>query len=215
MIAIVDYGVGNVSAFANVYKQLNIPFSIASEPADIKVANGIVLPGVGAFDYAMEKFDSSGLRSCVERSVIEKTVPVLGICVGMQMLGVSSEEGKRAGLGWIDGIVRRFDTAAFEKGTPLPHMGWNNADFSVDNSLFNGLDNQSRFYFLHSFYFQCRDEDDVISTTEYSMRFVSAVGRNNIFGVQFHPEKSHRYGVQLLRNFSQIAMGQPSTLSRT
>jgi glutamine amidotransferase len=207
MIAIVNYGLGNVCAFANAYKKLNIPFKIAAEAGDLKSVKGMILPGVGAFDYAMERLEASQLLEPVQELVVSRDVPVLGICVGMQMLASSSEEGHRPGLGWIDGVVQKFDTSDLRQGTPLPHMGWNNVDPSPGHSLFEGLDDQSRFYFLHSYVFQCRNADDVISTTDYGGRFASAVGRETIFGVQFHPEKSHHSGVQLLRNFAHMSLG--------
>ncbi len=206
MIVIVNYGLGNVSAFANVYKKQNIPFRIATEARDFKSANGIILPGVGAFDYAMERLEASQLLDPIEEMVINRGVPVLGICVGMQMLAPSSEEGHRSGLGWIDGVVRKFDASGLGPDTPLPHMGWNNVDPASGHALFDGLDNQARLYFLHSYVFECYNAENVISTTEYGGRFASAVGRDNIFGVQFHPEKSHHCGVRLLQNFAQMSM---------
>lgn len=205
MIAIVDYGLGNVSAFANVYKKLNIPYKVTTSTDDLKAVKGIILPGVGAFDHAMERLEASRLLEPVNEMVSDRGVPVLGICVGMQMLAKSSEEGRRPGLGWIDGVVRKFDAKSFESGTPLPHMGWNNISPSPDHHLFDGLNEESRFYFLHSYLFQCRDEKNVISTTTYGDKFASAVASDQIFGVQFHPEKSHHSGIRLLQNFAHIA----------
>jgi len=205
MIAIINYGLGNISAFSNVYKLSNIPSRIASTPDDIEDASGIILPGVGAFDYAMEKLETSEMLDPLNEMVIRRKVPVLGICVGMQMLGVSSEEGQRPGLGWIDGVVRRFDTSNLQQDTLLPHMGWNNVNPTPGHKLFDGLESESRFYFLHSYYFQCECDGDVMSTTEYCGKFASAVNHENIFGVQFHPEKSHHGGVRLLQNFANLS----------
>ena len=204
MIAIIDYGLGNIRAFANVYKNLNIPFQIVSKQDELKDATRIILPGVGAFDYAMERLEQSGMRDSLNELVLNRKIPVLGICVGMQMLAQSSEEGSLPGLGWIDGVVKKFDTSALAHGTLLPHMGWNNVQPVGDSGLFNGLDDRSIFYFLHSYYFQCHNDKDVIATTDYGGRFTCAAGFGNIYGVQFHPEKSHQWGIQLLKNFGEL-----------
>lgn len=204
MIVIIDYGLGNIRAFANVYKNLNIPFKIASSTSDIKDATKIILPGVGAFDYAMERLQKSGMQDSLNELVLNHKIPVLGICVGMQMLALSSEEGMLPGLGWIDGVVKKFDISKLKQGTLLPHMGWNNVHPVGNNKLFQGMDFHSQFYFLHSYYFQCNDCNNSIATTDYDVMFTSAVGRNNIYGVQFHPEKSHQWGIQLLKNFGEL-----------
>lgn len=204
MIAIVDYGLGNIRAFANVYKNLDIPFVIAAKPSDLEGADRIILPGVGAFDEAMELLAKSGMREPLEALVLGKGMPVLGICVGMQMLANSSEEGKLPGLGWIDGTVRKFDVSQLAQRTRLPHMGWNQVDPSGGNPLFDGLAEGSRFYFLHSYYFEARNGQDTAAETEYGRRFSCAVRSRNIHGVQFHPEKSHGNGVRLLKNFGSL-----------
>jgi len=204
MIAIIDYGLGNIRAFANVYERLNIPVSVANTADDLKDATKIILPGVGAFDYAMSKLNNSGMRDAVEELVLDHQVPILGICVGMQMLAHSSDEGILPGLGWIDGTVKRFDVSALKSKTQLPHMGWNTIHPINDNPLLVTLSNDSRFYFLHSYYFQCNNQNDTIATTEYGIQYTSAVNKKNIYGVQFHPEKSHQWGIQLLKNFSDI-----------
>lgn len=201
MIGIIDYGLGNVRAFANVYKHLNMPHKFVKHAGDLSGCTRIILPGVGAFDYAMQCLENSGLRGELSELVLDKAVPVLGICVGMQMLARASEEGTSPGLGWIDGVVKKFDVAALPKGTFLPHMGWNEAVPVQPSPLFHGLDERASFYFLHSFYFDCSDGNNVIATTDYGGRFSSAVSAGNIFGVQFHPEKSHNCGIQLLKNF--------------
>jgi len=204
MITIVDYGLGNIRAFVNVYSRLNIEIKVAHTAKDLRAATKIILPGVGAFDYAILQLNASGMRDELEIQVLENKVPIMGICVGMQMLAKSSNEGKLPGLGWIDGEVKLFDTTLIPYKTRLPHMGWNNMCPIGNIELFNGFDEQTRFYFLHSYYFVCNREENVISTTEYGIRFASAVNRNNIYGVQFHPEKSHSSGVQLLHNFAKL-----------
>jgi glutamine amidotransferase len=202
MITIIDYGVGNIFAFQNVYKRLNISTKIAKNISDLESAKKIILPGVGAFDYAMQSLNTSGMREKLDELVLDKKVPVLGICVGMQMMGNKSDEGMMDGLKWIDADILKFDKSLINQRTKLPHMGWNDVVKKKNNILFNELDENAIFYFLHSYYFKCHHQDDVIATTEYGNSFTSAVNVNNIFGIQFHPEKSHRYGEQLLYNFA-------------
>ena len=204
MIAIVDYGLGNIKAFSNVYKKLHIPVRIAKNAADLKGAEKIILPGVGAFDHAVELLESSGMRNALDELVLEKKVPVLGICVGMQILARSSQEGKLLGLGWINGEVKKFDTSRLAHVTHLPHMGWNDVIPTSTSALFEQLNTGSIFYFLHSYFFECDKKEDVIATTDYGGEFACAVNAGNVFGVQFHPEKSHQYGVQLLKNFANL-----------
>lgn len=204
MIALLDYGLGNISAFANVYKRLDQPFIIASKPEQLSSASKIVLPGVGAFDEAMSLFRKSGLKEAVEESVFGRKVPLLGICVGMQMLADSSEEGDMPGLGWVKGRVRKFDITNLPHKTRLPHMGWNKITPDPRSPILQGLENGARFYFLHSYYFECHDEDNVIARTDYGSLFSCAVSSGNVFGVQFHPEKSHGNGIRLLKNFGGL-----------
>lgn len=204
MITIIDYGLGNIRAFVNVYERLNIKTKIAHSSEEIKDASKIILPGVGAFDYAMSQLNASGMRDELEKQVVVNKIPILGICVGMQMLAKSSDEGSMPGLGWINGEVKLFETTAIPYKTRLPHMGWNNIE-PVDNyRLLSGFNSQSRFYFLHSYYFVCNNEANIISTTEYGITYASAVKRDNIYGIQFHPEKSHSNGTLLLNNFAKL-----------
>lgn len=203
MIAIIDYGLGNVKAFANVYKRLNLPIMIAKEASALDAATKIILPGVGAFDYAMTLLDNSGMREKLEYCVLEQGVPVLGICVGMQILANSSEEGNLAGLGWIAGKVRKFQPEQIY-ANPLPHMGWNTVTPKAITTIFQDMQPTERFYFLHSYYFDCDQSSHTIATANYGADFTCSVNKNNIYGVQFHPEKSHQAGVQLLKNFGTL-----------
>ena len=204
MITIIDYGLGNISAFANVYERLNIPIAVARTADDLQAATKIILPGVGAFDHAMSRLNNSGMRETLDKLVSDHQLPVIGICVGMQMLAQSSDEGMLPGLGWIDGTVKKFDVSILNSKTQLPHMGWNTIHPNNANPLLVNFDNNSRFYFLHSYYFQCNNPNDTIATTEYGIQFTSALNHKNIFGVQFHPEKSHQWGIQLLKNFAEL-----------
>lgn len=204
MITIVDYGLGNIHAFANIYKNLGIPVSFAKTSSELEDASHIILPGVGAFDWAMERLDASGMRPTLDSLVLLKKKHVLGICVGMQMMARSSDEGRSAGLGWFDAKVKRFDESRIQSRTHLPHMGWNDVHPTDTNDLFQDLGDSARFYFLHSYYFAPTDPSDVLAQADYGERFACAVRRGNIYGVQFHPEKSHSWGVQLLKNFAGL-----------
>jgi glutamine amidotransferase len=200
MIAIVNYGLGNIQAFRNIFTRLGIPCVIAYEPKQLLGAQKIILPGVGAFDWAMNALNKSGMRDILDDMVINKHIPVLGICVGMQMMANTSEEGSLSGLGWIDGSVLRFDGTSLNKKIRLPHMGWNDVEVECGCTLFSGIFNP-QFYFLHSYYFLPSNELNVVANTHYGIKFASALQKKNIFGVQFHPEKSHGWGVSLLENF--------------
>jgi imidazole glycerol-phosphate synthase subunit HisH len=204
MIAVIDYGLGNIRAFANIFKNLGFPALIARSRADLASARRIILPGVGAFDHAMERFEASGMRETVEELVLAHNRPVLGVCVGMQILADASEEGQRRGLGWIAGTVRKIQFKEADSARILPHMGWNTVRASATSPLFASLGGEAEFYFLHSYYFQSADPASSIATADYASSFTCAVNSRNIFGVQFHPEKSHRNGIQLLKNFAEL-----------
>lgn len=204
MIHIIDYGLGNVQAFLNLYKGLGIEAARARTADDLNGATHLILPGVGAFDHAMELFDASGMRAPVERMVLGDKLPLLGICVGMQMLAQASEEGSRAGLGWVSGQVRHFANNPASATLPMPHMGWNDVVPAAGTTLFKGFESDVRFYFLHSFYFHCSNSGDSIAQSSNGFDFDCAVRNGNVFGVQFHPEKSHHWGKALLKNFAEL-----------
>ncbi len=204
MITIVDYGVGNVQALANIYKRLEIPCLLAKSVPELADASHVILPGVGAFDWAMARLQSSGMRETLDDLVKVQGTPVLGICVGMQMMARGSDEGQLPGLGWFDAHVHRFDEARLISRTHLPHMGWNDVEPVRADGLLRDLGTDARFYFLHSYYFMPNDPADVLATTVYGERFACAVQRGKVFGVQFHPEKSHGWGIQLLKNFAAL-----------
>jgi imidazole glycerol-phosphate synthase subunit HisH len=205
VIHIVDYGVGNVQAFVNMYKRLGIEATRAQTASDLLGAKKLILPGVGAFDHAMELLNASGMREPLDRLVREDGVPVLGICVGMQMLADSSDEGTAAGLGWLRGQVRSFANHPTSATLPMPHMGWNDVSpVGASHALFKGLESDARFYFLHSYYFEAADAAHALAHANYGFKFACAVQRDHVAGVQFHPEKSHHWGAALLKNFAEF-----------
>jgi glutamine amidotransferase len=201
-VTIVNYGLGNIQAFVNIYQRLNIPVVIAETPSQIKNAEKLILPGVGSFDWAMRRLSDSGMRAQLEYTVLQKHVPVLGVCVGMQMMAKRSEEGVLPGLGWINADVIRFDPASIG-ARPLPHMGWNDIQPIAIDNLFLGIE-FPRFYFLHAYYIVPRDPINILATTCYGRDFTSSIRNNHIFGTQFHPEKSHKWGINLLKNFALL-----------
>jgi imidazole glycerol-phosphate synthase subunit HisH len=206
MIIVLDYGMGNPGSMLNMFRRIGAQAVVASDHDTIMSASAIVLPGVGSFDNGMQKLLSSGILEPLKQRVLHDKVPFLGVCLGMQLLFESSEEGLLPGLGWIPGHVKRFDFSNTGKtGLKIPHMGWNLVRPANGDSLFRGLDEESRFYFVHSYHVVCSDTKHLLGTSDYGYQFVSAVQKENIFGVQFHPEKSHRFGMTLLKNFSELA----------
>ncbi|MFY4783135.1 imidazole glycerol phosphate synthase subunit HisH [Aliarcobacter butzleri] len=203
MIGIIDYGVGNIKAFANIYKNFDMSFRIVKNISEFENITKLILPGVGSFDHAMTSLENSGMKEKLDELVLERKIPVIGICVGMQMLAKSSEEGTLNGLGWIDGIVKKFDKSKI-KNAPLPHMGWNNLKIEKKNKIFENLEENPRYYFLHSYYFECENKEDVIATATYGEKFDCMINHENIYGIQCHPEKSHHNGMQLLKNFGEL-----------
>jgi imidazole glycerol-phosphate synthase subunit HisH len=204
MIGIIDYGSGNVGAIANIYKQLKVPHVITSSIDSINAAERYILPGVGHFDTTMDYIRQSGLHEVLHENIIVQQKKVLGICVGMQILADSSEEGSRAGLGWIPGRVKRIDEAALNRKPKLPHMGWNSIKHIGSSRLLQGVDLDRGFYFLHSYYFATSDVENVKATVTYGHDMTCGVERNNVFGFQFHPEKSHSNGMTVFHNFARL-----------
>ncbi|AQX12441.1 imidazole glycerol phosphate synthase, glutamine amidotransferase subunit [Elizabethkingia meningoseptica] len=204
MITLIDYGVGNINAFVNVYKRVDVPVKIAKTKEDLLDAQKLILPGVGHFDHAMSQLNNSGMRETLDELVLDKKIPVIGICVGMQMMANNSDEGKMDGLKWIDATVKKFDEAKIKQVTRLPHMGWNDVKPIKDLDLFKGLEKDAIFYFLHTYYFDCNNREDIMAITDYGGEFASAAHHENKYGIQFHPEKSHSYGEILLHNFAKL-----------
>ena len=204
MIKVLGYGSGNVKAIVNIYKRLNIPCEVVHEPKSLESATQLVLSGVGAFDQSMGLLRRSGMMEQLNYLVMEKRVPIIGVCVGMQMMASSSEEGTSEGLGWIKGRVKKMDTSKLQQRPALPHMGWNTIEPRRDHPVFNDVDPEKGFYFLHSFCFHCDNSENELAISEYGERFSAAVYTDNIYGFQFHPEKSHFNGIAIFRNFAGI-----------
>jgi glutamine amidotransferase len=201
MITIIDYGMGNLGSVVNMLRRVEVECEVTGDPARIASASRILLPGVGAFDAAMERIDAAGIRPVLDDKALRQRVPVLGICLGMQLLTRGSEEGMQPGLGWIPADTRRLPG---DLGIKIPHMGWNVAERTRPCALTERLDGEIRFYFVHSYCVQTDDPRDTVLRTRYGVDFAAAVQRDNIMGAQFHPEKSHRFGMQLLRNFAEL-----------
>ena len=204
MITIIDYGMGNLGSISNMFKRIGVESEITGDKQRIAAAKKILLPGVGAFDAAMERINTGGFREVLDRKALVEKVPVLGICLGMQLLTDSSEEGKLPGLGWIAAQTTKFN---FDKETKLkvPHMGWNRVYQKHASPLISDMPPEPRFYFVHSYYVQAENPDHVLTTTVHGVEFDSIIQKENIFGAQFHPEKSHKFGMKLLENFARLS----------
>jgi glutamine amidotransferase len=199
LIAIVDYNMGNIGSVRNMLTKLGVASELTRDPERIRVADKLILPGVGAFDTGMSELDAAGLRGLLDELVLVERKPVLGICLGMQLMCRRSDEGQRAGLGWVDAQVRRFEVPTLK----VPHMGWNLVEVCRESPLIHALPEQSRFYFVHSYHVECTRSEDVVLRSEYGGAVVAGFETGNVYGVQFHPEKSHRFGMHLLRNFAE------------
>lgn len=203
MIAILNHGAGNIQSIYSMHKRLGIPAVITADIDEIEKADRLILPGVGHFDHCMNCLTNASFYDHLHKWVHVDKKPILGVCVGLQMFFESSEEGGRAGLGWIAGKNVKFQKDKFVEALRIPHMGWNYLEPKNENRLLEGLE-KSKFYFVHSFHALPTDEQVIIGTTQYGYQFAAAVNQDNIYGVQFHPEKSHKYGMRLLENFSKI-----------
>lgn len=203
MITIVDYGMGNIGSLKNMFKRISAPCEVTGDLDKISKARKILLPGVGAFDAAMEHINSRGLLTLLHEKALKEQVPILGICLGMQLLTISSEEGKLPGLGWIKGHTLAFKNRV-AKDFRIPHMGWNGVESQVRNKMTEDLPEDSRFYFVHSYFVQVEDQKNSMMRTHYGADFDSAIVNDNIFGAQFHPEKSHKFGMKFLENFAKL-----------
>jgi len=203
LITIVDYGVGNLGSIINMLKKVGVKAGIASDPALLKQAEKLILPGVGAFDAGMKKLMDTGLAELLNELVLEKKIPVLGLCLGMQLMTKRSAEGAEAGLGWLDAETIRFKFGAENAHLKVPHMGWNTLEIRRPHPLVAELGAEARFYFVHSYHVVCAEEDDVVAYTDYGYPLAAVISKDNIMGAQFHPEKSHKFGMQLLKNFAE------------
>lgn len=201
-VTLVNYGLGNIQAFAHIYQRLSIPVEVATTTGQLAAAEKLILPGVGAFDWAITRLNKSGLRDALDEVVLYKKIPVLGVCVGMQMMALRSEEGRLPGLGWVDSEVIRFPAEQTDQ-YPLPHMGWNDILPTSTDTLFRNIE-IPRYYFLHSYCIVTRQQSNILATANYGNNFTAAVRNAHIFGTQFHPEKSHQWGIDLLRNFAEL-----------
>lgn len=204
MIGIINYGSGNIFAIANIYKRLDIPYVLTDNHEELSKADKLILPGVGDFDETMNLLHAKGLKDLLDDLVTVQKRPIIGVCVGMQIMAKTSEEGKVPGFGWIDAHVKKIDKSKLPQKPYLPHMGWNDISPKRDSKLLENINCTTGFYFLHSYFFDCVNEDDTLTTTNYGVDFSSAVNHDNVYGVQFHPEKSHSNGIQIFKNFAEI-----------
>jgi len=204
MIVIIDYNMGNIGSIVNMIKKAGGESMVTSDVEIIKNAKKLILPGVGAFDSGMKNIEEMGLLDVLNEKVLIEKTPILGICLGMQLFCKCSEEGSKAGLNWIDGVCNRFDFSSVGVGLRIPHMGWNSVEVKKSSPLMNNLPEEPAFYFVHSYYVICNNPDDVLTTTNYGYEFCSSVNHENIYATQFHPEKSHRYGLSVIKNFVEL-----------
>ena len=202
MITVIDYGMGNLGSVINMLKKIGVASKITTDLEEIKTATKLLLPGVGSFDKAMQRINDSGIKEILDYKVLKEETPVLGICLGMQLLTNNSEEGIEKGLGYINASTKKFSFQ--EKKMKVPHMGWNLVEKSTSSLLTTNFDEESKFYFVHSYYVEVEKQENSILKTTYGLEFDSAIQHKNVYGAQFHPEKSHKFGMKLLDNFSKI-----------
>lgn len=205
MIVIVDYGMGNLGSIVNMLKRIGVKALVSGNPQEIKDATKLILPGVGAFDTAMARLAEMDLIQLLTQKVVEQQTLTLGVCLGMQLLTERSEEGELPGLGWIEGETVRFHFDDDNSHLKIPHMGWNSTVVQHQDMLLHELEQDSRFYFVHSYHVLCKNKEDILASTNYGYEFSSIVRRGNVMGAQFHPEKSHKFGMKLLANFVEMS----------
>ena len=201
MIGIIDYKMGNIGSIQNMLKRISVKSVISSKIEILNNCDKLILPGVGSFDQGMKNLKNHNFIRFLNDYVIKDKKPILGICLGMQLFADNSEEGDLSGLGWIKGNVKKFNLRKY--GLKVPHMGWHNIECK-NSKLFLNLPNEKRFYFVHSFFFECKNKENIISTTDYGINFASSINKQNIWGTQFHPEKSHICGMNLLKNYAKL-----------
>lgn len=204
MIVVVDYGVGNLGSIVNMFKKVGVKAVASSDVTVIEAAEKLILPGVGAFDAGMSELNKRGLVPLLNHLALEKKIPTLGLCLGLQLMSQKSEEGQLEGLGWLDAETIRYKFDADQAHLKIPHMGWNTIEIRRPHPLLSDFDAEARFYFVHSFHLRSADPEAVLAETDYGGYFPSILGKGNIMGAQFHPEKSHRFGMKLLKNFAEM-----------
>jgi len=205
MVVVVNYGMGNLRSVMHKLGKIGVQATLTSDPEEIKKADKIILPGVGAFGAGMQNLKTYNLGDILNQKVLADKTPVMGICLGMELFARKSDEGSAEGLGWIDAEVKRFDFKGEHPGLCIPHVGWNTMIFKKESILLKNIDPSQRFYFTHSYHLHCNDPADIVAVTHYGYDFVSAVEHENVYGIQFHPEKSHRLGLHLVKNFVEYA----------
>lgn len=202
MIVIVNYGLGNLGSIFNMLKRVGAEATISSNLTDIELADKLILPGVGSFEKGMNNLRENGFIPVLNKKVLQEKIPILGICLGMQLLSKRSEEGEKCdGLDWLDAETVKFNFDGQSENMKIPHMGWNSIRRQKNSPLFYELEEQARFYFVHSYHVKCRYKEDIIAKTTYGSDFVSSIEHENVLGTQFHPEKSHKFGMKLMKNF--------------
>ncbi|MCC6287118.1 MAG: imidazole glycerol phosphate synthase subunit HisH [Chitinophagaceae bacterium] len=203
MITIIDYGIGNLTSIQNMLKKIGVESVISTQREVVAGADKLILPGVGSFDYGMQQLHQAGFVEVLNERVLSKRVPILGLCLGVQLLTAKSEEGVESGLGWIKGKTIAFDKSKLSSNEKIPHMGWSEIKGFERSTLFTGMYDEPRFYFVHSYHLQLENTEDTLAITNYGYDFSVGIERGNILGVQFHPEKSHKFGMKLLENFAK------------
>ena len=204
MIGIINYGMGNLGSIYNMLKKIRAEAMISSDPSKLGQTSKLILPGVGAFDNGIRNLEQMGLVPFLNEMVLKKKTPILGICLGMQLFAKKSEEGDLPGLGWIDAEAVRFEPEDSKQKLLVPHMGWNLIEIAKEHKLFDKMFEMVKFYFVHSYHVQCNDPDDILATAYHGRYFSAAIAKENLIGVQFHPEKSHKFGMKLMKNFVEL-----------